>query len=79
MQEKIKQFHEAIEYGILAYVDRDGEGVLTMKGDAVKVTLILARFIHNLAAETEVDTDMILGGIKLVLSEMEKYEARKSV
>jgi hypothetical protein len=79
MQEKIKQFHEAIEYGILAYVDHDGEGVLTMKGDAVKVTLIMARLIRNLAVEMDIDTDTILGGIKLALRRMEEYEARKSV
>ena len=79
MEEKIKQFHEAIKYGILAYVDHDGEGVLSMKGDLVNVTLIMARLIHKLAAEMEVDSDMILGGIKLALHRMEEYEARKSV
>ena len=79
MKEKIEQFHEAIEYGILAYVDHDGVGVLSMKGDAVKVTLIMARLIRNLAAEMGVDTGTILNGIKLGLLKMEEYEARESV
>lgn len=79
MEEKVKQFHEAIKYGILAYIDHDGEGVLTMKGDAINVTIIMARLIHNMSVEMDVDTDTILGGIKLALRRMEEYEARKSV
>lgn len=79
MKERIKQFHEAIKYGILAYIDHDGEGVLSMKGDAVNVTILMARLIRKLAAETGVDSDMILGGIKLALRRMDEYEARESV
>ena len=79
MEERIKQFHEAIKYGILAYIDHDGKGVLSMKGDAVNVTIIMARLIHKIATEMDVDSDTILGGIKLALHRMEEYEARESV